>query len=95
MSVRLPESHALSYTDCPLVCLCCAAKKPEMDLFDTMDATDLNKRLKDLMDGLSVKVRTSSLSVLHARLCTQIFYPIAHAVSCPTNAMRLKGSFSS
>ena len=25
-------------------------------MFDTMDAGDLNKRLKDLMDGLSVKV---------------------------------------
>ncbi len=25
-------------------------------MFDTMDASDLNKRLKDLMDGLSVKV---------------------------------------
>lgn len=52
-----------------------------MDLFDTMDATDLNKRLKDLMDGLSVKVHTSSLSNLHAHSCIQIFYPIAHAVS--------------
>ncbi|EIE23767.1 DNA topoisomerase I [Coccomyxa subellipsoidea C-169] len=39
-------------------------KKPDMDLFDTMDATDLNKRLKDLMDGLSVKVfRTYNASV--------------------------------
>jgi hypothetical protein len=26
-------------------------------LFDTFDATDLNKELKGLMDGLSVKVR--------------------------------------
>jgi hypothetical protein len=26
-------------------------------LFDTFDATDLNKELKSLMDGLSVKVR--------------------------------------
>ena len=33
-----------------------AGKKPEDQVFDTMDATDLNKRLKDLMDGLSVKV---------------------------------------
>ncbi len=33
-----------------------AGKKPEDQLFDTMDAGDLNKRLKDLMDGLSVKV---------------------------------------
>ncbi len=37
-----------------------AEKKPEDQLFDTMDATDLNKRLKDLMDGLSVKVYLSS-----------------------------------
>ena len=29
-------------------------------MFDTMDASDLNKRLKDLMDGLSVKVRLLS-----------------------------------
>ena len=40
--------------------VCIAAKKPDMDLFDTMDATDLNKRLKDLMDGLSVKVLAMS-----------------------------------
>lgn len=33
-----------------------AEKKPDDQLFDTMDATDLNKRLKELMDGLSVKV---------------------------------------
>jgi hypothetical protein len=67
-----------------------------MDLFDTMDATDLNKRLKDLMDGLSVKVRTSSLSNLHAHSCTQIIYLIAHAVSCPIIFFtRLKGSLSS
>ena len=37
--------------------VCLAGKKPEDQLFDTMDAGDLNKRLKDLMDGLSVKVR--------------------------------------
>ena len=36
--------------------MCPAGKKPEDQLFDTMDAGDLNKRLKDLMDGLSVKV---------------------------------------
>ena len=33
-----------------------AGKKPEDQVFDTMDAGDLNKRLKDLMDGLTVKV---------------------------------------
>ncbi|CAL5221032.1 g3151 [Coccomyxa viridis] len=39
-------------------------KKPEDQLFDTMDAGDLNKRLKDLMDGLSVKVfRTYNASI--------------------------------
>lgn len=41
-----------------------AEKKPEDQLFDTMDATDLNKKLKDLMDGLSVKVfRTYNASI--------------------------------
>lgn len=34
-----------------------ADKGPGDQLFDTMDANDLNKRLKELMDGLSVKVR--------------------------------------
>ena len=34
----------------------CADKKAGDQLFDTMDANDLNKRLKELMDGLSVKV---------------------------------------
>ena len=33
-----------------------AGKKPEDQLFETMDAQDVNKRLKDLMDGLTVKV---------------------------------------
>ncbi|KAK9837437.1 hypothetical protein WJX81_002314 [Elliptochloris bilobata] len=34
-------------------------------LFDTMDANDLNKRLKELMDGLSVKVfRTYNASIV-------------------------------
>ncbi len=32
-------------------------KEPGSQLFDTFDATDLNKELKNLMDGLSVKVR--------------------------------------
>jgi hypothetical protein len=40
---------------------CCllvlAGKGPRDMLFDTFDATDLNKELKGLMDGLSVKVR--------------------------------------
>ena len=40
---------------------CPAGKKPEDQVFDTMDAQDLNKRLKDLMDGLSVKVPFSLL----------------------------------
>ena len=33
-------------------------------MFETMDAQDLNKRLKDLMDGLSVKVRQMRSSTL-------------------------------
>lgn len=44
-------------------------KKPEDQLFETMDATDLNKTLKDLMDGLSVKVfRTYNASITLDRL---------------------------
>ena len=34
-----------------------AEKRPGDQLFDGFDATDLNKRLKELMDGLSAKVR--------------------------------------
>jgi len=41
---------------------CTAGKKPEDQVFDTMDAHDVNKRLKDLMDGLSVKVCCCSKS---------------------------------
>ena len=41
---------------CLMWLLGAAGKKPEDQMFDTMDAGDLNKRLKDLMDGLSVKV---------------------------------------
>lgn len=38
-------------------------------LFDTFDATDLNKELKSLMDGLSVKVfRTYNASITLDRL---------------------------
>ena len=44
---------------------CPAGKKPEDQLFDTMDAQDLNKRLKDLMDGLSVKVLCSRPPTFH------------------------------
>lgn len=38
-------------------CRRCAAKKPEDQLFDSIDAQDLNKTLKDCMEGLSAKVR--------------------------------------
>jgi DNA topoisomerase-1 len=31
-------------------------KEPSSQLFETFDATDLNKELKRIMDGLSVKV---------------------------------------
>ena len=34
-----------------------ADKRPGDQLFDTFDANDLNKRLRELMDGLSAKVR--------------------------------------
>lgn len=51
------------------LCIVLAAKKPEDQLFETMDATDLNKTLKDLMDGLSVKVfRTYNASITLDRL---------------------------
>lgn len=46
-----------------------AAKKPEDQLFETMDAHDLNRTLKELMDGLSVKVfRTYNASITLDRL---------------------------
>jgi Eukaryotic DNA topoisomerase I, catalytic core len=46
-----------------------AAKNPSDQLFETFDATDLNRRLKELMDGLSVKVfRTYNASVVLDRL---------------------------
>lgn len=46
-----------------------AAKKPGDQLFDTFDAQDLNQRLKELMDGLSVKVfRTYNASAVLDRL---------------------------
>ena len=45
------------------------AKKPEDQLFDVMDATNLNNMMKDYMDGLSVKVfRTYNASVTLDRL---------------------------
>lgn len=44
-------------------------KKPDEQLFDGFDAQDLNVRLKDLMDGLSVKVfRTYNASITLDRL---------------------------
>ena len=46
-----------------------AVKKPEDLLFETMDAHDLNRTLKELMDGLSVKVfRTYNASITLDRL---------------------------
>jgi DNA topoisomerase-1 len=36
-------------------------KAPTDQLFDTFDATDLNKELKSIMDGLSVKVRLKNI----------------------------------
>jgi hypothetical protein len=46
-----------------LLVLCCALGKGPRDmLFDTFDATDLNKELKRLMDGLSVKVGSQSMN---------------------------------
>jgi DNA topoisomerase-1 len=42
-------------------------------LFDTFDATDLNKELKQLMDGLSVKVfRTYNASITLDRLLAEM-----------------------
>ena len=42
-------------------------------LFDTFDATDLNKELKNLMDGLSVKVfRTYNASITLDRLLAEM-----------------------
>lgn len=48
------------------------AKAPGDQLFDEFDATDLNTRLKDLMEGLSVKVfRTYNASITLATLLAQ------------------------
>ena len=50
-----------------------AGKKPEDQLFDQMDASDLNERLKELMDGLSVKVfRTFNASITLDRLLNEL-----------------------
>jgi DNA topoisomerase-1 len=47
-------------------------KKPEDQLFDSIDAQDLNKTLKDCMEGLSAKVfRTYNASVTLDRLLTE------------------------
>ncbi len=40
-------------------CFLDADKRPGDQLFDTFDANDLNKRLRELMDGLSAKARPS------------------------------------
>jgi len=48
-------------------------KVPRDMLFDTFDATDLNKELKNLMDGLSVKVfRTYNASITLDRLLAEM-----------------------
>jgi DNA topoisomerase-1 len=48
-------------------------KKPGDQLFDQMDASDLNERLRDLMDGLSVKVfRTFNASITLDRLLSEL-----------------------
>lgn len=50
-----------------------AGKKPGDQLFDLMDANDLNERLRDLMDGLSVKVfRTFNASITLDRLLNDL-----------------------
>lgn len=44
-------------------------KRPDDQLFDCFSATDLNKRLQELMEGLSVKVfRTYNASIVLDRL---------------------------
>jgi len=49
-----------------------AAKAPGDQLFDTMDASDLNAKLKEIMPGLSVKVfRTYNASVTLDRLLVE------------------------
>jgi DNA topoisomerase-1 len=42
------------------------AKKPDSDLFDCFDAGDLNKELRDCMEGLTVKVRRSHPAIHHS-----------------------------
>ena len=49
-----------------------AEKHPSDQLFETFDAQDLNKELKNIMDGLSVKVfRTYNASITLDRLLTE------------------------
>ena len=45
----------------------CAAKKGGDQLFDEMDAQDLNVKLKELMDGLSVKVSRAALTAFKSQ----------------------------
>jgi hypothetical protein len=53
---------------------CHAAKKDGDQLFECFDAQDLNVRLKDLMDGLSVKVRALAVrtEAWHATVLTRV-----------------------
>ncbi len=43
----------------------CAAKAPDAQLFETMNAQDLNKKLSELMDGLSVKASFLQLTDMY------------------------------
>jgi hypothetical protein len=78
------KSYRSELPSCITHSKCCghAVKKLEDQLFDTMDATDLNKRLKDLMDGLSVKASLPKGSVTPQRHCRAARF--AHC-SCPGN----------
>lgn len=52
--------------------LLCAGKQQGDQLFETFDAQDLNKELKNIMDGLSVKVfRTYNASIVLDRLLSE------------------------
>lgn len=62
---------------CLCVCACLIAAKGDADmLFDEFDAGDLNKLLKSIMDGLSVKViaRNWTQHILCSGLCNVLYF---------------------
>ena len=55
-----------------------AGKKPDIDVFDSMSATDLNDKLKTLMDGLSVKVLGLVSALCNVQASGAVCLPLTH-----------------